>query len=278
MVKIGRNNQLRIIKKVDFGVYLDGEDLGNILLPKRYLPKQYALDELIDVFLYFDSDDLLIATTETPKAMVNECACLTVAAVNRVGAFLDWGLAKELLVPFGEQEKPLIEGNRYVVFVYIDDSGRIVASTKLSDHLGEQSDYFKAGQAVDLLISGRTDLGYKAVINHHHLGLIFQNEIFQPLKIGQRVKGYIKTIRDDQKIDLSLQPSSDIQSRQSVDEKIIQYLKEHDGTTTLTDKSPPELIYSELGISKGAFKRAVGSLYKQRKITIKNKLINLVDQ
>ncbi len=276
MAQIGKKNHCRVVKEVDFGVYLDGGEHGEILLPRRYLPKNWAIGETIEVFIYLDSDDKLIATTQRPRIMVGQCAHLSVKAVNEVGAFLDWGLAKDLLVPFKEQATKMQEGRSYVVCAYLDqESERIAASSKLHKHLQEQSDDFKPQQEVKLLICGRSDMGYKAVINNTHLGLIFKDDAFKPLKYGQKLTGYIKSIRDDGKIDLCLQPVGKAGRRQLTDQ-ILDYLQAHGGATTLTDKSPPEAIYEEFNVSKGSYKKALGALYKQRKILIEKDEIRLV--
>ena len=191
-VRIGRRNCLKAIKQVDFGVFLDGGDLGNILLPKRYVPADINYGDELDVFIYRDSEDEVIATTEIPKVSVGQCAYLKVKEVNNVGAFLDWGLPKDLLVPFREQNMPMQENKSYVVHVYLDNSERIVASTRLNRFLQEKSPYLKPQQEVDLLVSGRTDMGYKVVINDTYLGLIFRDDAFKPLRFGQQLKGISK--------------------------------------------------------------------------------------
>ena len=277
MLKIGKVNRLQVVKEVPFGVYLDADEHGTILLPGLYVPKPCAIDDWLDVFVYADSEDLLIATTLTPKAMVGECAYLKVVAVNKTaGAFMDWGLSKDLLVPFNQQQRPMEEGRSYVVYIYLDESTqRIAAASKLSHYLQEESTDFTPQQSVDLLIASRTDLGYKAVIDGSHLGLIFASEVFQPLKMGQQVKGYIKAIREDGKIDLSLTlPGKE--ARDSLTEKIMAYLESHDGVTRLTDKSPPEAIYKTFGVSKGQYKKALGRLYKQKLILIEKQKITLL--
>ncbi len=279
MINVGQNNRMKVTKTVDFGVYLDGEDLGEILLPKRYLPENTKPGDELDVFLYLDSDDRLIATTETPKARVGECAALKVVEVNRIGAFLDWGLPKDLLVPYPEQAIPMKVGNTYVVYVYIDEhTGRIAASSKLDKFLPDTTIYHKAQQPVDMLIHARTDLGYKVVVDGTHLGLLYKNEVFQPLRIGQRIKGYIKSIRDDHKLDLTLQlPNAQVAGRESLKELILADLRANGGQSTLTDKSPPEDIYAQYHVSKGSYKKALGALYKEKKISIGKDAITLND-
>jgi len=211
MLKIGKFNLLRVTKTTSFGVYVDGENYGEILLPKRYVPEGCQPESWINVFIYLDSEDRLIATTETPLAQVGEVACLKVVAVSHFGAFLDWGLPKDLLVPRKEQATQMQEGQSYVVCVYVDDlTETIVASARLDLFLNEFSSDFTPRQPVELMIYERTELGYKAVIEATHLGLLYANEVFQPLRVGQRVQGYIKAIRPDKKIDLILQLPSPV--------------------------------------------------------------------
>ena len=276
MLRIGQQNRLTIIKKTDFGIFLDGGKFGNILLPKRYVTETMLIGDSLDVFLYYDSDDCLIATTLTPKVMAGECALLDVKEVNSIGAFLDWGLPKDLLVPYGEQHKPMEAGHRYVVYVYLDaHTGRITASSKLSRHLEERASGFKPGQAVNLLICGRSDMGYKAVVNHTHLGLVFRDEALRTLTYGEQLTGYIKSIRADRKIDLSLQARGK-DAKDSLAEKILADLQRRGGTSYLTDKSEPDDIYKVFQVSKGNYKNALSLLYKQRKILIEKDKITLV--
>ncbi len=275
---IGTINTLQVLKQVDFGVYLDGADYGEILLPKRYAPNHLSIGDNIDVFIYSDSDDRLIATTEKPLAMVGECAWLKVKQTNRVGAFLDWGLPKDLLVPFNEQYSTMEEGKYYPVCVLLDnETNRIAASSKLYQFLEEHSNDFSPRQAVDLLIIQQSELGFKAVINHTHLGLIFHSDVFQTLKMGQRIKGYIKEIRDDGKLNLTLQlPTQEI--RDELLQAILDNLQQHGGTSTLTDKSPPDEIYKQFKVSKSNYKKALGTLYRQHIINIDKQKISLLDK
>lgn len=276
MLQIGKMNHLQVVKDVPFGIYLEAGEVGTILLPGRYVPQGCKVDDWLDVFVYVDSEDLLIATTLQPAVMVGESAYLKVVDVNATGAFMDWGLPKDLLVPFNEQQLPMQTGRSYVVYVYLDEvTNRIVASTKLSYYLREQSVYLKPRQPVDLLICGRSELGYKAVVDGTHLGLIFSNELFQPLRIGQRVAGYIKSIRDDGKLDLCLR----LPGKESVGqlgEQILAQLRKHNGTLLLTDKSPPEAIYQAFSTSKASYKRALGHLNKLHKIKIEKDKITLL--
>jgi predicted RNA-binding protein (virulence factor B family) len=209
--------------------------------------------------------------------MVGECAWLKVKDVNRVGAFLDWGLPKDLLVPYNEQYSAMEVGKYYPVCVLLDnETNRIAASSKLYQFLEEQTDDFTPQQTVNLLIIQQTDLGFKAVINHTHLGLIFHSDVFQNLQLGQKIKGYIKEIRDDGKINLSLQPHTH-EVREELSETILDYLKQNGGSTTLTDKSPPEEIYQQFQVSKSNYKKALGALYRQRIINIDKQKITLLD-
>jgi predicted RNA-binding protein (virulence factor B family) len=278
MVEIGKINNLQVVKSLDHGIYLDAEDLGEILMPSRYVPDNCEVGDFLEVFVYLDSADLLLATTETPFVMVGECAYLKVVDVNQAGAFMDWGLPKDLLVPYGEQISPLKIGQSYTVLAYLDENtNRIAATQKLDSRLSEEAQYFKPGQAVDLLIFGKTELGYKAVINNTHIGLIYKNEVFQTLIHGEKLKGFIKAIREDRKIDLCLQlPGRD--ARDDLNTRILDHLKKNDGISTLTDKSSPEDIYQCFAVSKKNYKKAIGTLYKKRIILIEEDKITLVQK
>lgn len=277
MTKLGKTTRLRVVKQVPFGLYLDAGRLGEVLLPKRYVPAGTGIGDQIDVFLYLDSDDIRIATTLEPLVQVGQCAHLRVASITPIGAFLDWGLPKDLLVPFGEQRVPMQAGRSYTVYVYLDEaSGRITASSKLSRYLHERDDgEFVPNQPVDLLVCARTDMGLKAVIDGTHLGLIFKDEALDPVKVGQRVKGYIKGIRDDGRIDLALQPGGQ-QGRDELDTRILGFLKAAGGHSTLTDRSSPEAIFKCFGVSKANYKRALGRLYKERLIDLGKEQIRLL--
>lgn len=276
MARLGKFNQLQVIRHTASGAFLDGESLGDILLPKRYVEDDLAIGDTIEVFIYNDSEDRIVATTERPKAVVGDCAYLKVVDTNRVGAFFDWGLPKDLLVPFNEQQKPVQEGYSYVVYLFVDEqSQRIAASTRLEDHLISDIDIYKPRQAVDLLIYSRSDLGFKAVINNTHLGQLYENETFRKLHFGEKVRGYIKQLRTDGKIDLILQLPAHIE-REGLAETILQYIQDQGGNSTITDKSPPELIYQTFGVSKATYKKTLGLLYKQRRIKIEKHQVTLV--
>ncbi|WP_040522552.1 CvfB family protein [Aliiglaciecola lipolytica] len=276
MLQIGKMNRLEVVDKLPFGFYLDGSQVERILLPNGSAPADCEVGNMVDVFIYHDSEDRIIATSKIPLAFVNEVAVLKAKSLTSVGAFLDWGLEKDLLVPFSEQERPMSEGLEYVVYVFEDpETGRLAASTKLRDFLSEDGHDLETGKKADLIICGRTDMGYKAVINGTHLGLIFKDEVFKPLRIGQKTQGYVKRVREDGKIDLCFQFHSE-RARKELTDLIIDDLIAHDGLSTLTDKSPPDEITQRFGASKNAYKKALGSLFKQKRILIEKNKITLV--
>lgn len=277
MIELGKTARLRVIKQLAFGVYLDAHELGEVLLPTRYVPTGTRIGDELTVFLYLDSEDIPIATTLRPRAEVGQCAYLHVAEVNQVGAFLDWGLPKELLVPFREQRVPMQQGRSYAVYLYRDAaSRRIAATSRLSDHLHETDDgEFQAGQAVDLLVCTRTDLGLKAVINGTHLGMIMKSDLLETVRVGKRVKGYIKGIREDGRINLMLQPGGQ-EGRDALSDRILDFLKAEGGSSQLTDRSSPEVIFKRFGVSKGSYKKALGRLYKEQLIELSKDRITLL--
>ncbi|MBW2645902.1 MAG: GntR family transcriptional regulator [Deltaproteobacteria bacterium] len=275
MAEIGRINKLTIKRILDYGAQLDGGESGNILLAKRDVPKNCRPGDEVEVFVYVDKEERLRATTQKPYATVGQFAKLRVVANSSSGAYLDWGLQKELLVPKGEQHAKMEEGKSYVVFVFLDEkTNRITASSKLDKFLSLQPPDYDEGEEVDLFICDKTDLGYKAVVNNSHWGMVYKNEVFQKLHIGQQLKGYIKKIREDFKIDLSLQ-SSGYQRVGDISQSILKRIKDLGGRIAVTDKSPPEDIYSLFGVSKKTFKKAIGALYKKRLITIDTNGIKL---
>lgn len=268
MIQIGKYNTLTVVKIVDFGVYLDGEERGEILLPNEYVPENCFPDDELKVFIYFDSEDRIIATTEIPNIVVGEFAYMKVVATSSVGAFLDWGLRKDLLVPFREQRVPMAEGQSYLVYAYVDQAtDRIVATSKVEKYLDQIPPAYEPEQEVDLLIARRSDLGYSVIINNAHWGVIYGNEIFQPIKTGQRVKGYIKQVRPDGKIDAILQKPGYGQI-DGLSEQIIEKIKDNGGVLDISDKSAPEDIYALFGCSKKNYKKAVGALLKKGIIEI----------
>lgn len=274
MIEVGKVNQLRVIKEVPFGVYLKGDHLGEILLPKKYVPQDTKINDMVDVFIYFDSEDKIIATTLTPRAMVGDFSFLRVIDVNLVGAFLDWGLDKDLLVPRAEQQRPMEKGRSYLVHVKHDNQGRIIASSKLNYYLDKSPSHFQQGEEVSLLIEEPSPLGHKVIINNSHWGLIHSGDIFQQLHYGKRMQGYIKTIRDDGKIDVVLRKVG--QGRiHELAERIIKKLQEQEGFLPLHDKSSTVDIMRMFGESKKGFKSAIGQLYKQGDISIEAEGIRL---
>ncbi len=276
MAELGHYNTLRIIKRVDIGVFLDGGEFGEILLPKRYAPESMQVGAEVEVFVYNDSEDRIIATTQKPKAEVGECAYLKVISTGKFGAFLDWGLPKDLLVPFSEQQKPMQKGYSYAVYLFVDESSqRIAASTKLENYLSLEGSSFKPRQAVDCLIYGKSDLGFKAVVDGTHLGQFFESETFERLHYGERRRAYIKQVRKDGKIDLTLHLPSQLE-RDQLSDAIVEHLQQNEGVSGLTDKSAPDDIYRTFGVSKANYKKALGQLYKQRRITIEKHQITLL--
>ncbi|MCF6344909.1 MAG: S1-like domain-containing RNA-binding protein [Thiomicrorhabdus sp.] len=274
MANIGQINPLKVVKLVEFGVYVDGGDLGEILLPARYVPDNTEVGQVLDLFIYLDSQDRLVATTDKPLASVGEVVYLRVNQVNRTGAFLDWGMPKDLMVPFAEQRVPMEENRSYCVYLYVDNTGRVAASSKLSWYLHEKNGDFKSGQEVKLQVVSRSDLGYTAVINGTHLGLIHSSDILQPLRMGQKLKGYIKGIRPDHKINLRIQRHG-AAARDELGERILAFLAENNGESSLTDKSSPDAIFKEYRTSKANYKKTLGRLYKAKKITLSSEKITL---
>ncbi|WP_160063126.1 CvfB family protein [Psychromonas sp. L1A2] len=279
MIKVGTYNELNIVKEVDFGLYLDGgQNFGEVLLPKRYVTDEMNIGDSITVFLYFDSEDRLIATTQKAKAIAGEFTSLKVIDTNRAGAFLDWGLPKDLLVPFNQQKVAMKTGFGYVVYVYQDDiSERLLASSKLDRFLDKVPAEYKVGEKVDLLIADRTDIGFKAIINHKHWGVIFENDVFGDLGIGKKCKGYIRRIREDGKIDLSLTQTG-YAKMDGLSDRILLTLRQHDGFLPLSDKSSPDQIAKILKMSKGNFKKAIGQLYKNGDIVIADNGITITNK
>jgi len=270
MALLGRYNSLQIVKHVEFGLYLDGGADGEILLPRRYFPKdaELELDDWLNVFIYLDSEDQLIATTEKPKMQVGEFASLKVKDINGAGIFLDWGLSKDLLMPYSEESRPLKIGDYCVVHAYLDKrTRRITATAKLDRYLDKAPVDYKVGQPVELLVAGETPMGFKAIINNRHWGLIHKNEVFKFLRSGMHEKGFIKEVRSDGKIALSLQPVGQALA-EGLHEQIMQRLEAAGGVLPVCDKSDPALISQMFNVSKGNFKKAIGALFKQGRIVI----------
>ena len=278
MALVGRYNSLQVVKHTNFGLYLDGAQDGEILLPNRYIPKDIPSEDedWLNVFIYLDSDDKLIATTEKPKVQVGEFASLKVLEVNSIGIFLDWGLPKDLLLPYSEEKRPLKAGDYCVVHVYLDKhTRRITATTRLDRYLDKTPANYTVGQEVDLLVAEETAMGFKAIINNKHWGLIHKNEVFKFLRPGKQEKGFIKEVRSDGNISLSLQPVGE-QLASSLNAQILGKLRDNNGVLPVSDKSDPQVISNLFGVSKGNFKKAIGALYKQGQIVIHADRIELV--
>lgn len=268
MLHLGIKNTLRILRGTGVGMFL-GDDEGNdVLLPKKYVPENAIVGDDIEVFIYRDSEDRIIATNLEPKIQLNQFACLQVKSVTAIGAFLDWGLEKDLFVPFREQNKKMEEGRWYAVYLYLDEeTDRLVASCKVNRYFEKENIDLQIGQEVDLLIFEETDLGLNAIINNKYKGLIYENEIFQRIKIGTRTKGFVKNIRDDNRIDLSLQKQGYANVEPNA-ERILEKLKANNGFLDVTDKSDANYVMYQLEMSKKTFKKAVGALYRQKIIRI----------
>ena len=277
MAMVGERAQLRIEREQSFGIFLDGGDLGEILLPRREMPAKWRIGDLVDVFIYHDSEDRIVATMKAPLVMPGGFAYLRVAGLTAVGAFMDWGLPKDLLVPFREQRERMEPGKSYVVHAHVDeDSGRIVASRRLARYLDQTPPTYREGDEVDLLIYGKTDLGYKAIIEGKHTGVLFADGVFRRLNAGERTRGYILLVRPDRKIDLSLHPPGRDKVT-ALEQRILDELAKRGGTWALCDASPAERVYQELGVSKRTFKQAAGALFRQRKISLASDGMRLLE-
>ena len=271
-VKLGEYNLLEVVKEVDFGVYLDGGDDGEILLPTRYVPDGCKPGDVLNVFIYLDMDERLIATTLHPYVKIGEFACLEVAWVNQYGAFLDWGLMKDLFVPFREQKMKMQKGNSYVVHVHLDDdSYRIVASAKIEKYLSDDMPEYNPGDEVEVLVWQKTDLGFKVIVDNKFGGMIFKNEIFTDVRTGMKMTAYIKQVRPDGKIDLELQKGG-VKKIEDFADTLLEYIRSNGGSTPLNDKTDADVIYNTFGVSKKTFKKAVGDLYKKRLIVLEGEL------
>ena len=277
MIQIGQFNKLAILSFSDYGAYLDAGANAEILLPNRDVPEACDVGDVLDVFVCYDSEDRLVATTQKPLAQVGQFAHLMVKSVESVGAFLDWGLPKDLFLPFSEQSRDLRMGHFVVVYIYIDKSDRISSSMRLDRHIDKEKGDYQEGQEVSLMIGHKTDLGFKAIVNGRHWGVIYANEVFERLEIGQKLKGYIKKLREDGKIDLSLQKLGH-KAAEDIGERIMTTLKEEGGFLPLNDKAAAEIIYDTFGVSKKKYKMALGGLYKKRLITVDEDGIRLVKE
>ncbi len=278
MIALGKFNKLKIAKAEGRDVTFDGGELGEISLLPTDAPKGCKAGDEFNVFVYFAGKGKLQGTTRMPFAQVDDIAYLKCVSESHAGAFLDWGLAKDLLLPFSEQASKVVEGRYYLVKIFLDEDNLIASSMLLEDFIEDESFYLKAGQQVDLVIAHETDLGMKAVVNNEYWGVLYKNEIFQKLRIGQKTKGYIKKIREDNKIDLVLQMEKYVDKVDAVTEKILAKLKSQGGVILINDKSPPDIIYKVFGVSKKVFKQSIGGLYKKRIITIDKEGISLIEK
>lgn len=275
MAEIGKNNLLTVARREEYGLYLKDENGNEILLPNRYVTDDMAIGDEIEVFVYTDSEDRPVATTERPFAQVGDFALLRVKSVNSVGAFLDWGLMKDLLVPFREQKVRMAAGRSYIVYVYLDDeSQRVVASAKLDKFLDNKIPQYKFRQKVDILVVQRTDLGYKVIVDNLFWGMIYHNEIYQDVNIGDRYVAFIKNVRNDGKIDIKL-GDREVKRVKSLADTIIEYIAENGGSISITDKSSPDLIREVFSCSKKDYKKTLGFLYKAKKVLIAPDAIKL---
>ena len=275
-IKLGEYNRLTIVKAVDFGLYLDGGDEGEILLPSRYVPKDCRIGDELDVFIYLDNEERIVATTQKPLAKVGDFAYLEVSWVNEYGAFLHWGPLKDLFCPFRDQKMRMEIGESYIVFVYIDrESYRIAASAKIEHYLQKDTPPYTVGTETDLLIWQKTDLGFKVIIDNRYQGLVYEDQIFKRIHTGDRMKGYISRVREDGKLDVTLQPLGYQQAR-AFSDALLQYLKNNGGFCDLGDKSDAEDIKRRFQVSKKTFKKAVGDLYKRCLIVLDEQGIRLV--
>ena len=276
MADIGKYNTLSVVTVSEKGAYLNAGELGEVLLPNRFIPENCKVDDKLDVFIYVDSAERIIATTEKPLGQVDEFVSLKVKQLNKMGAFLDWGLPKDLLVPFNQQHTPMEEGKYYLVRIFLDTTtDRIAASSKLDKYIDIWPADYQKWDKVKLMIGGKTDLGFKAIINDKHWGLLYDNEIFQPLRVGRIVDGFIKNVREDGRIDLSLSRPGEGKVKDFAD-KLLAHIAENDGFIPLHDKSSPELIQRTLGVSKKTFKATVGNLLKKGKVTIEKDGIRIL--
>ncbi len=275
MVQIGKINRLSILEARGNSIHLDGGESGAILLKGARAQQKYLPGDELDVFVYVDGEQRLVATTQKPAALVGEFAYLRVVATTDAGAFMHWGLDNDLFVPKSQQQNNMKEGRSYVVFIFFSEQhNRITASSKLDKFLGQQPPQYEEGEEIDLLVYAETDLGYSAVVNSCHAGMIYKNEVFQKLVIGERLRGYVKKIREDLKIDLRLQQAG-YRIVDDISQTILDTIKACGGMVAVTDKSPPEDIYAQFGVSKKVFKKAIGALYKKRLITLDTKTIKL---
>ncbi|HFC30832.1 MAG TPA: GntR family transcriptional regulator [Oceanospirillales bacterium] len=277
MALLGKNNLLTVLEKNNHGYILEAGHLGHVFLSDKWIDKSLEVNAKVEVFLYLDTNDEIAATTLQPKIQLHECAYLKCVDMNKIGAFFDWGLPKDLMVPYAEQPYKIYPDLYYSVYMYQDSaSKRLVGSLKLSKYLNEFNTDFKPKQAVDLFIVGKSQLGYKAIINKTHLGLVHHSDVFKPVRLGQNVQGFIKDIRADKKINLCFN-LPDSKQLGSLASRILEDLKQNNGQSNMTDASAPAEIYAKWNVSKGSYKKALGALYKQKLITLSKTEIKLVE-
>jgi len=274
MVDIGKYNQLKVLRFVEFGALLDGQEDGEILLPRRWVSEDLSVGDTVEVFIFFDSEDRLTATTERPRAIVGDFALLEVVSVNSIGAFLNWGLAKDLFLPFAEQTRSLRVGESVMVYLYVDKTDRIAASMRLDRNIEKTGLAYKEEQQVAIQIAARTDLGYKAIVEGRHWGLLYSNEVFKPLELGQKLTAFVKKVRFDGKLDLNLQRAGH-KAGLDITPQILEYLQSLGGFAPLNEKTAPEKIYDLFGVSKKKYKIAIGVLYKKKFIVISDEGLTL---
>lgn len=276
MIKLGEYNLLTAARRMEQGIYLEDEADNSVLLPNRYIPENLQIADQISVFVYNDSEDRIVATTLIPKITIGKIACLEVVSVSRHGAFLDWGLAKDIFVPFSEQSKKINSGDSVIVALYIDNvTNRLAASSRLNRFLKNDNILLKENEEVDLLIANSTDLGVNVIINDLYKGILYKNEIFQEINYGDRMKGFVNKIREDNKIDVILQKQGYANIKTN-EEKIVAKLRENNGFLNLNDNSSPEEIIALVQMSKKTFKKAIGALFKRRLIRIEEKGIRIL--
>lgn len=272
---IGKMNKLRAVRKTDNGIYLDGSELGEILLPQSTVDREIEIDEEVDVFIYHDHLSRLTASLRKPKVTVGQYAYLRTSSVTDIGAFMDWGLQKDLFVPFSEQNIKFEDSGSYLIYVYIDEmTGRIAGTSKVNKYLKSRSGDYKAGQEVFVLICNRTEIGYNVIIDDKCWGVIHNTDILGEMHTSIKTKGYITNVREDQKLDVSLSRPGYKKVIELTD-IIIEKIKDNGGVINLTDKSPSEDIYEQFQVSKKTFKKSLGALYKQRIIVIEDDSIKL---
>lgn len=278
MIQIGKINTLTILRETSVGLHLGDEDKNEVLLPNSYIKSPYKVKDQINVFVYKDSEDRLIATTQIPYAQIYSFAFLRVTSISEVGAFLDWGLEKDLFLPYREQKNDMQEGESYVVYIYLDEeTDRIIASAQVGNFISNEHLQVEVGDEVDLIVFEESPLGFSCIIDKMHRGLMYRNDIYKDIQIGDELKGYIKNIRQDNLIDLSLQKSG-FQNVLSSTDTILEYLDHNNGYLNLTDKSTPEEIAKQFAMSKATFKKSIGVLYRHRKVLIKEDGVYLVKE